>query len=566
LDQEKKWPKITEWPKIVKVLSLKEKLFFFFLLLFFIGSSGFWGIHYYYSKTKAIPTYGGEYIEGIIGQPLHINPVLSDSNETDADLSRLVYSGLFKYNGRGELIPDLAENYDISEDKLTYTVHLKKNVTWHDDETFSADDILFTVNLLSDPAYKSPLRGNWQGIETNALDDYTLEFKIKTPYVGFLNNLTFGILPKHVWDSVPAGNFSLSSLNLKPIGTGPYKYSTIQKDSNDNILSYKLISNPNYFLGKPFISKITFNFYTDEESALSALNRKEIMGISSISPEKISDITIQKSVSVDKLEIPRYFAIFFNQTKSLAVASDEVRSALASATNRREIIDQVLSGQGEEVFSPFQKNMIGYSQDLDNSEFNLDKANEILDQNGWTRGEDGMRGKNGMGLEINLITTDWSELVKTAEVLKSQWEKAGVKVNLNSYSISDVQENYIRPREYDALLFGQIVGADPDPYSFWHSNQKKDPGLNLSLFDDSEADKLIENARVEFDAGKRAQDYMDFQKILTKEIPAIFLYSPDYIYPISRKIQGTDIKTLISADDRFSEINNWYIKTQRIKK
>lgn len=511
-------------------------------------------------------TYGGEYIEGIVGQPLYINPLLSPSNETDSDLSQLIFSSLFKYDGTGKAVPDLVERYDLSEDKMTYTMHLRENVRWHDGELFGADDVIFTINSISNPIYKSPLRGSWQGIETKLIDDATIEFKIETPYVGFLNDLTFGILPKHLWEAINPENFSLNSLNLKPIGTGPYKYSAIQKDSKDNILSYKLVSNPDYFSLRPYISKMTFNFYLDEQAALDALNRKEIMGIGIISSENTSGIKNQKTTTTYQSEIPRYFAVFLNQTKSVPLANDEVRQALNYATDRKEIINTVLGGLGQEINSPFLPGMIGYSPDTSKADFNLEQANKILDDNEWNKGEDGIREKDEIKLEINLSTTDWEELVKTAEILKAQWEKIGIRVNINSYPISDVQENYIRPREYEALLFGQVVGADPDPYYFWHSDNKKDPGLNLSLFGNGEADKLIDAGRVEFDTEKRAQNYIDFQKILFEELPAIFLYSPNYIYPVNNRVQGISIDTLISPSNRFSQANLWYIKTKRVKK
>ena len=171
-----------------------------------------------------------------------------------------------------------------------------------------------------------------------------------------------------------------------------------------------------------------------------------------------------------------------------------------------------------------------------------------------------------MPLVINLTTTDWDELAQTAEILKTQWEKAGIKVNVGAYSISDIQQNYIRPREYEALLFGQVVGADPDPYSFWHSNQKKDPGLNLSLFGDSDTDKLIEEGRIEFDNEKRAKNYVEFQEKLVKENPAVFLYSPLYIYPINRSVQGINTENLIMPSKRFCNVHQWYLKTKRVWK
>lgn len=537
------------------------------MLIIFFGSIIGWGLEIYYSKTKAVANYGGEYIEGVVGQPMHINPVLSSSNNTDDSLVQIVYSSLLEYDGQGNIKNDLAESYEISEDKTLYTFRLKNNVLWHDGEPLTAEDVLFTINLISDPAYKSPLRANWQGIETAAVDDHTLTFQIKTPYAGFLNNLTFGILPKHIWESISPEKFPLADLNLEPIGTGPYKYAApFQKDSNGNIISYKLAANPNYFKGKPYISKLTFNFYPDDESVLSAYNKKEVMGISSLSPQKMSQLKLPQSTLTHKFNVPRYFAVFFNKTKSFALANDEVREALAYATDRREIIDQVLAGNGSPIYSPVLPGMPGYSEDLGRKDFDLNRANQVLEEKQWAKREDGVREKNGAALEINLVTTDWPELSQTADLLKAQWEKVGAQVTINALSISDVQQNYIRTREYDALLFGQVLGADPDPFSFWHSSQKKDPGLNLAVFGNSDTDKLIEDGRAEFDAEKRSALYQEFQKKLTAEMPAVFLYSPEYIYPINKKMQGIDIQNLVSPASRFADINQWYIKTKRVKK
>lgn len=520
----------------------------------------------YLSKTDAIADFGGEYVEGIVGQPLHVNPVISQSNNADEDIAQIVYSGLLKFDNNGNTIPDLAESYEISDDKMEYTFHLRKNVLWHDGQPFTADDVLYTTAIISDPSYKSPLRQNWQGVETSSSDDYIVSFKIKTPFVGFLNNLTFGVLPKHIWEQLPADKFTLTDLNLQPIGTGPYKYSSIQKDSNGNIISYKLVANPNYFEGKPYISKVTFNFYADEEATINAYNTKEVMGINSITPQKIEDIKLKQSPLIHKISLPRYFAVFFNQTKNVPLANDEIRDALQFATNRQEIIDAVLGGSGKSVYSPFLPGMLGHTDNLEKKEFNLDQANKILDDNKWMRENNGFRAKDGVMLEFDLTTTDWPELVHTAEILKAQWEKIGVKVNVNSYSISDIQQNYIRTREYDALLFGQVLGSDPDPYSFWHSSQKRDPGLNLSLFGNSETDALIESGRTEFDSAKRIATYEEFQKSLLKESPAVFLYSPDYIHIVNKKVQNINVQNLSSPEHRFSDINHWYISTRRVWK
>jgi len=521
----------------------------------------------YISKTKTIPKFGGEYIEGIAGQPQYINPVISKSNTTDEDLAQLIYSGIFKYDNEGKLINDLAESYEISEDKKLYTIHLKEGVLWHDGIPFTANDVLFTFNIIVDPAYKSPDRFNWDGVTANVLDNRTIVFQTEHIYVGLLNNLTFGILPKHIWEPIGPDKFFLTDLNLQPIGTGPYKFSPpIQKDSRGNIISYKLVANPNYFGGKPYISKITFNFYQDDETLIDRFNQKEIMGINSVTAQEMKSIKLIQSVNFHQFSTLRYLAVFFNKTKSVPLAYKEVREALALSTNREEIVREVLDNKADIIYSPILHEMNGFTEDFKKYEFNLDQANKILDDAGWARGEDGIRSKNEIKLEFNLITLNTPELVKTAEFLKNQWEKIGIRVNINSYSGFDIQQNYIRPREYDAVLFGHSMTNIPDLFSFWHSSEKKDSGKNLSLFGDNTTDKLIEESRIEFDEQKRNELYKQFQQKLAEEIPAIFLYSPDYIYPVNKSVRGIEIKNISSASKRFSNIEKWYIKTKRVWK
>ncbi len=554
------------WIYISKFLSFKEKIIFSFLVFLILGGLVSWGVIAYFSLTKPVAKSGGSYTEGVIGQPLYVNPLLSQASETDADLTRIIYSGLFKPDGRGGLIEDLAESWDISPDQKTYTVRLKKNVIWHDGEKFSADDVFFTISILQDPAYKSPLRYNWQGVNIKQIDNYTLAFSLEKPYFGFLNNLTLGILPKHIWENIAPEKFALTDYNLEPIGSGPYKFYDFQKDSNGNILSYELHSFKNYFADPPYISKITFNFYSNEDSAIEAYNRKEILGISGISPEKISRLKTAKNTAIYEIAIPRYFSIFFNQNKSVPLADDKVRKALVCAVNRREIIEEVLSGKGIRVDSPFLPQMKEYAGDIEKCESNAEKAKQILEETGWKLNKDNVREKDGTKLEFKIFTTDWPELAQTADILKSQWEKIGANAEVNVLTVSDLQQNYIRPREYDALLFGQATSFNPDPCPFWCSSQKRDPGLNLSLFSNDEADKILEEARKTLDENKRIEKYRRFQEIIKDKNPAAFLYSPLYLYSVNKQVKGLDIKSLNAPSQRFSEVNKWYIKTKRIRK
>lgn len=523
-----------------------------------------WMGTFYFNMTKVVPKAGGQYIEGVVGQPLYVNPLLSQTSEADSDLAQLIFSGLFKYDKDGMVVPDLVDNYSISEDKKEYTLNLRKDALWHDGEKVDAADVYFTFNVLQDPSYKSPLRQNMQGVEAKVVDDFTLVFVLKSPYSGFLENLTVGILPKHIWENIAPEKFALAEYNLHPIGSGPFIFSDFQKDSSGNILTFTMKGNKNFYAGSPFISRITFNFYPDDITLIEAFNKKEVMGMGSIPPDNLKDIKNIKSTSINKLIIPRYFSVFFNQNKSVVLADDTVRQALNLSVDRDQIIDIILHGEGTKLSSPFFPQMKGFDESLQ-IQTNIEEANKKLEEAGWKM-DGNVRKKGEQNLSFELVTTDWPELNQTANLLKEQWSKVGAEVNVKILTVSDLQQNYIKTREYDSLLFGQAISFNPDLYSFWHSTQKKDPGLNLSLFDHKDADGILENVRQQMDENVRNEEFKKFQSILASEVPATFLYGRHYLFPTNTKLQGVEVKNINNPQQRFVDVNKWYVKTSRVLK
>jgi peptide/nickel transport system substrate-binding protein len=545
---------------------MRDRILIAFFTISGVAALLFWLGAIYMASTVAVPKAGGEYTEGIAAQPRYINPILSQTSEADADLSQLVYSGLFGYDVNGNITKRLAADWNVSEDGKMYTVTLRQGIKWHDGEEVTADDVLFTISAIQDPIYKSPLRSNWLSVEVASPDRYTVTFTLKKPYFGFLENLTVGILPKHIWENIAPENFLLADYNLAPIGSGPYSFFNSEKDSSGNILSYELRAFNDYFDGAPYISKMVFHFYPDEAALIDAYNRKEVMGINSITPENLPKLEERKSTRVYEIAIPRVFAVFFNVTQNSSLAYDEVREALSYATDREAIVREVLSGKGQPVYSALLPFMTGYAPDLNLPYFDLDKANTLLDEKEWKRGEDGVRAKGGNVLQIEIAAPDWPELVKTADILKAEWEKIGARVNVKILDAADIQRDVIRPREYEALLFGEAAMIDSDPYSFWHSSQKHDPGLNLALFDNKDADDILTALREELNPDKRMEKYRTFQEILYKENPAVFIYTPSYLYVVNNAVKGIDVNSMDTGSFRFSNVKNWYINTKRVRK
>ncbi len=562
-----------------KVLSGKEKTIL--IILFFIAAGALVAIPVasYYHFTKQAPDFGGSLTEGVVGVPKHINPLLAQNNDADRDLTSLIYDGLLRYDGQGKIENGLAKSYEISDDGLTYTFKLRDNLRWHDGQPLTADDVVFTILTVQNADYGSSQRIIWQGIEVSKTDDQTVIFKLKNKYAQFLSNATIGILPKHVWENVKPANFNLSDINIKPIGSGPYKFSRIRRDTTGNIKSFELSAFEKYYSGRPYISNINFVFYPSEDAMLIGYKNNEIEGMGSISSQKLNSIKFLGQLKIKKLQLPRYFAVFFNQNRSKQLSDRSVRLALSYATDKKKFLENILENNGTAVDSPMLPGIIDIPDSAAKYDFNIDLAKKTLDDAGWLYSEtDKVREKAAPApknkkekpgeptkLEIKLTTSDWPELVAVGNEIKKQWEMIGIRVNLEILALPELQQA-IKDRDYDALIFGEVSALDPDPFSFWHSSQKRDPGLNLALYDNKDADKLLEDARQTLDPSARLSKYDDFQKIVAKDIPAIFLYSSNYLYAQPAKIKGNDSRLISIPSDRFDTINKWYIDTKRVRR
>lgn len=654
------WPSKKQWGQFFRILSRKEKIIFLLFFFSFIISSVSLVIGLYFKTTEIRPTKGGIFREGILSQPTFINPIYATANDTDRDLVELIFSGLMKYDSNKGIIPDLAKEVKIEDEGKIYNISLKDNVFWSDGLPLTAEDVIFTIDTIQNPDVKSPLRGSWLGVEVEKISDKEISFKLKNPYAAFLENLTLKILPKHIWQDVQASNFVLSSLNLKPVGSGPYKIESLEKNSAGGIIYLTLKPNQKYYGNIPFIQEINFKVFGKEKDVVEAAKRKEIDGFSLSAPAEY-DFLETLGFKKYTLTLPRYFAIFLNPGQSKALAEKEVRQALNLATDKTEILNKIILNQGNVVDSPILPEIYGFSAPSKIYQFNLDEAKAILEKDGFVLNENGIMEKiikkelafqfksnlklesqgievtqlqkclakdtdiypNGettgyfgqktkeavikfqekyreeiltpsglsagtgevlkstinqlnkicfenpeekISLQFSLITANQPILTEVANLLKEQWKKLGAEVTVETLEVSPLQTDVIQKRDYSAVLFGEISGLIIDPLPFWHSSQKKDPGLNLAEFENKECDKLLEDARQSLNDSERKEKLENFQNILIEQAPAVFLYNPNYIYFVDNKIKGLNVKIITDPSKRFEEVENWYINTKRALK
>ena len=546
--------------KVVSHFGLAERTFFYSCITLFALSGIALISQVSWAFMTEVPTYGDTLTEGVVGNPRFINPVLALS-EADKNLTALVFSGLVRLSPKGEIENDLAKEITISPNKLTYTAKIDPEARFHDGTRVTADDVFFTIAKIQDPMIKSPRRGNWEGITVEKLDEETVRFALKRPYAPFIYNLTIGILPKHIWKNVTADEFSFSQFNTFPIGSGPYQVEAVERNEGGIPNYYKLSPH-----GSSFIKKLLFRFYSSENELIKAFNSGDVESIAGLSPERINELDTKRA-QVIKAPLPRIFAVFLNQSKNKALLDKSVRQALDLSAPRVEIADKVFAGFAAPIAGPFPAGLFDWTLAPADQ---TGEAREILAKAGWQRNAFGIlekkSGNDKITLSFSISTGDAPELKRVAEELKSAWEGLGAKVEILTFESGELNQNVIRPRNFDALLFGELVGREADLYPFWHSTQRNDPGLNIALYANSKVDRLLEEARVTIEISAAGETYKTINDEIRKDMPAVFLYTPSFIYVVPEKVKGVAVGALLSSPDRFSGIAKWYIETDKVWK
>lgn len=519
--------------------------------------------------TTSVPTSGGTIVEGIVGTPRFVNPVLA-INRADHDMVALIYSGLLKIDENGELSNDIAESIDISEDKRTYHIVIKKGVRFHNDTELTVRDIGYTIALIQNPDLKSPLRGNWDGVLVEELGDYEMNIVLEQAYTPFIENLTFGILPRELWDELPIEQVPFSQNNTQPIGSGPYKVTDVLRNKSGLINAYKLeaFESSNY---NSNITTLVFNFYQNEDELLVALGNKEIASTPSLSVENFSQIDTN-TYQIIQSPLPRTFAIYFNQNKSPALRDESARNALAIAIDKQELVNTVLQGYAIPTDSPVPIGFLDVPSDQQNASTTgiapLEKAQSILRDGGWKKNDAGLWekeiDKNKVTLKVVLTTANTPLFDETATYIEEVWKSIGVEVQVSQFEQTDLVQAIIRPRDFEALLYGTDIGRQVDLYPFWHSSQKNDPGLNIAQYTNINVDALLQTLRTEQNTATRTASIGKIETIIKKDLPAIFLFVPTFTYILDKNVTATPLSKLSKQSDRFANISKWHIKSSNV--
>jgi len=518
----------------------------------------------YYQTVK--PTPGGIYNEGIVGTYSNANPLFA-TGSVDITVSRLIFAGLFKYNNQNQLVGDLANSYSVDQTGKHYVVKLKPNLTWQDGQPLTANDVAFTYHLIQNPDVESPLLPSWQNTTVTVADKYTIDFDLPNAFSAFPYSLTTGIVPHHILADVPASQLRSDSFNTtKPVGAGPFAWQAIQVSTNTDptkvvdLIALKPFDN--YANGTPKLDGFVLHAFGSQDEMVAAFKQRDINAMTGLDTVP-GDLA--KAGDVKATSFPSTAAVMsFFKTSSGVLADAQIRSALIQGSNTMSILNS-LGYATKPVREPFLVGQLGYDPAFQQAKYNPAAANATLDKDGWVRGANGMRAKDGQPLTIHLFAEDTTESHRTADLLVKDWTAIGVNAVPVLESLTDFQTT-LETHNYDALLYGISIGVDPDVFAYWDSSQadyRSASRLNFSEYKSATADAALESGRTRLDPALRVIKYKPFLQAWQTDAPALGLYQPRFLYITRGTVYGLPEHSLNVDADRYDSVANWEIRTTK---
>jgi peptide/nickel transport system substrate-binding protein len=508
------------------------------------------------------PVAGGTHSEGMLGTFTNANPLYA-ATLADTSVSRLVFSGLLTYDSSNDLIGDMAESWSVSEDNKVYTVVLRDGLKWHDNTPLTADDVVFTFRTAQNPDAKSPLFRSWNRIDITAKDARTVVFTLPSAFAPFPHSLTTGIIPKHILENTAVDDLRSAKFNTsQPVGSGPFTWGSVelvQSGEGEGEQRIGLRSYDSYHEGKPQLDRFVVRTYLNKTRLLNDFRDSTINAMVGVDDIPADITTSESFISYNPTLTAQTMAFF--KTDSDILKDKTVRQALVRAVN----VPQLVIDFSEPVVganSPLLKGQLGYDASITQLGHNQTKAQELLDKANWKAAAGQTRSKAGKPLSLRLVAQKTADSNDITAKLQQAWAAVGVEATVVLIEENEIQAT-LRDRNYDILVYGISVGADPDVFPYWHSTQS-DPRsgsrLNFSHYNSTTADSALEAGRSRQDSQLRSAKYKPFLQAWRDDAPALALYQPRFSYVTNTPVFGFDQQALNTGSDRFNSVHTWQIQ------
>lgn len=515
------------------------------------------------------PEQGGVYTEALVGSLGRLNPLLDWNNAADRDVDSLLFSGLVRFDERGWPHADLADSWGVSQDGTIYNFTIRPDAVWHDGMPVTSDDVIFTIEMMKSPGslYPQDIKDLWGRVEVTRLNEKNLKFTLPEPYVPFLDYLTFGVVPKHLLESIPPDQLASAEFNINPVGSGPYQFDQLIVE-NGQIQGVVLTLFTDYYGTPGFIEQVVFRYYPTAAEAFDAYRQGDVFAVGQITPDVLNAALEEPELSFYTSRLPQMGFVLFNLTdpETQFLQDPNLRRALMLGLNRPDIITTVLHGQAFVADSPILPGSWAYFDGIERFEYDPDAATSLLKAEGYVipAGGSDVRAKDGVPLAFTLVHPDDDVHTQIAEAIQEQWGRIGVRVELDAQPYDQLVLTTLASRDFQAALVDLNLSRtpDPDPYPFWHQAEAVG-GQNYSGWDNRTASEYLEQARVTADYSLRARLYRNFQVVFARDLPALPLYVPVYSYGVDSEVQGVQVGPLYEPSDRLNTFTRWYLLTRR---
>ncbi|MBA4418252.1 MAG: peptide-binding protein [Syntrophus sp. (in: bacteria)] len=481
------------------------------------------------------PSYGDTIITASIGEPSNLIPMLS-SDSPSHEVASYIYNGLVKYDRNLNVIGDLAESWEISKDNLSFTFHLKRNVTWHDGTPFTAHDVMYTYKVTIDPKTPTAYSGDFLLVKkAEVLDDFTFKVTYEKPFAPALMSWGIAVLPRHLLEGK---DITASPLRRAPIGTGPFIFK--EWTGGDRLI---LMANPRYFEGRPYISRYMMRIIPDSATTFLELKQNgiDMAGLTPMQTLRQTDFPKFKR-EFNKFKYLSFTYVYLGYNLRHQFFKDKrVRQAISYGINKQEIIDGILLGEGVEATGPFKPDMWAYNGNVKKYAYDKEKALALLAEAGFRKGTDGILYKNGTPFEFTVLVNQGNDVrIKCAELIQRRLSEIGIRVKIRVIEWAALINEFIDKRNFEAVMLGWSISQDPDPFDIWHSSKQGKKELNFIGFENKEADDLLVKARHTLDRAERKGYLFRFQEIVAEEQPLTFLFVPYANIAIQKRFKGID--------------------------
>lgn len=517
------------------------------------------------SCTTEVPAAGWTLVEGVIGRPQYVNPLLAEANPVDQMLADLIFDGLTRYDENGRLTPALAQSWSFSEDGRTVSFSLRSDVTWHDGEPFTAEDVAFSYGLLQEknfPADES-VKMLWESVTISVTNELSVTFQLPQPYSPFLDATTQGILPAHLLQGTNPSAIIDASFNRMPVGTGPFRLVRGNDWQESGVL--RLRSNPAYWQQNLYLDTLEYRFFPDAESLTAAFEAGEIQAISTISAEDLPQMLTTPGLGIYSSGGSYYTQLLYNQSGGNPALQDvRVRKALSFSLDKEALIDQAVDGQGLPLDGPYLPNSWAYNGALlTRYTYQPNTAVSLFAEAGWVVPEGSTsRQKDGDPLSLTLLIGDDSEHRALADVITVQWGSVGVQTEIEVVDVISLTA-VLAERTFDVALIDIDPPGDPDLYDFW-SQEAIVRGQNYGGWNNRRASEALEAARQLATQDERTPYYEAFLRFYDTDHPALTLYQPVITYGLAEEIEGADVGRFTTPRERFNTVASWFVEYEEM--